>query len=146
MASFSTPGVFSATPLRLPPPAFAAAGSGFPADPILAVAALPPAREDGRARPWRQNPAGQEGRRAGRRDVEPRQGAPRYGDAAPPFDTAGAGSIHFLVQTLNQDLGPAVNPIVRHRDGPVLASDAYRRAGGDPAIYSEQPQLLRIAV
>ena len=140
MASLSAPLVFSATPVRLPPSAFAAAGSGSPAHPILAVAALPWTHAEGRARPSRQDPAGQEGDQASGRDLQPQRPARRRGDAV------GSGSIHFLVQVLNQDLGPAANPIVRHRDGPVLASDAYRRAGGDPALYSEQPQLLRIAV
>jgi len=146
MASFSAPLIISATPVRLPPSALAAAGSGSPAYPILAVAALPSTREDGRARAARRDPAGQENSRTNSRDFEPQRSAQWRGDPEAAFAAAGAGSIYFLVQVLNQDLGPAAGPIVRHRDGPVLASDAYRRAGGDPAIYSEQPQLLRIAV
>lgn len=144
MASFSTPLVVSATPVRLPPSA--RAGSGSPAYPISAIGALPPTREEGHARFARYDPAGQEGSRTSRRDLRSSEPALWRDDSERAFDATGAGSIYFLVQVLNQDIGPAAGPIVRHRDGPVLASDAYRRAGGDPALYSEQPQLLRISV
>jgi hypothetical protein len=62
--------------------------------------------------------------------------------AAPAF----VGSSLFLAQVLSQDLGPAGAVVALHRDGPTLGSDAYRRAGGEPVIYSEQPHVLRIAV
>lgn len=147
MASFSAPLVVSATPVRLPPTVRAGDGLGSPGHPISAIGALPPSREEGRARFARYyDPAGEEGNRTSRRDVKSLDPA-RWGDESDrTFDATGAGSIFFLVQVLSQDLGPATGPIARHRDGPVLASDAYRRAGGDPALYSEQPQLLRIAV
>lgn len=47
---------------------------------------------------------------------------------------------------LGQDLAPAQNALAQHRDGSILGSDAYRRAGGEPTLYSEQPRILRIAV
>jgi len=55
-------------------------------------------------------------------------------------------SSQFLAQIFGQDHGPAGNVVALHRDGATLGSDAYRRAGGEPVIYSEQPRILRIAV
>ena len=53
----------------------------------------------------------------------------------------------FLTQILGQSHGPDQPEGLRHdRDGPVKGSDAYRRAGGEPEVYSTSPTVFRIAV
>ncbi len=66
----------------------------------------------------------------------PRRGLP-YRGAAPGF----------VAQILGQASGPQPDqPLGRHRDAPVLGSEAYRRAGGEPALYRSDPALFRLAV
>lgn len=36
--------------------------------------------------------------------------------------------------------------LVQHRDGAAIGSAAYRRAGGEPQVFSEEPELFRLAV
>jgi hypothetical protein len=85
---------------------------------------------------------GGDSRASGRpvRLAEPLRGLPRalpYGGAAPGF----------VAQILGQASGPQPDqPLARHRDGPVLGSAAYRRAGGEPALYRSDPALFRLAV
>ena len=66
----------------------------------------------------------------------PRRGLP-YRGAAPGF----------VAQVLGQASGPQPDqPLLHHRDAPVLGSEAYRRAGGEPALYRSDPALFRLAV
>ncbi len=72
-------------------------------------------------------------------------------DALPqrfPGNFAGAhfAATPFLVQILGQGAGAPAGPLAQHRDGAELSSEAYRRAGAEPAHYSEEPALFRIAV
>ncbi|MEE9234127.1 MAG: hypothetical protein V3U28_01640 [Candidatus Acidoferrales bacterium] len=111
---------------------------------------LPP-REDARARQSRPGPVDSE--RSRKRDLrEVRQLVIRSGsDDLPqrfPGNFAGTrfASTHFLVQILGQGAGTPAGPLAHHRDGAELGSEAYRRAGAEPAHYSERPALFRIAV
>ncbi len=53
----------------------------------------------------------------------------------------------FLTQILGQTAGSEGAQGLRHnRDGPTKGSDAYRRAGGEPAVYPSSPTVFRIAV
>lgn len=133
------------TAIRLPVPAGSAPGDRSGVRPVFGAAPLP--RDETQARQPRQDAAEERGSRRVRTDQRPfgqthaRQ-QPTADFSAPAF----VGSSLFLAQVLSQDLGPAATVVALHRDGPTLGSDAYRRAGGEPVIYSEQPQLLRIAV
>ena len=56
------------------------------------------------------------------------------------------GSIGFLAQVFGQESGLRdPTPLGGHRDGPSLGSRAYRRAGADPELYSEDSALIRFA-
>jgi hypothetical protein len=58
-----------------------------------------------------------------------------------------AGSVAFLTQLLGQASETAqAHAVLGHRDGPSLGSEAYRRAGGEPALYRSDPALFQIAV
>ncbi len=111
---------------------------------------LPP-HEDARARQSRPGPVDSE--RSPKRDYrEVRQLVILSGsDGLPqrfPGNLAGAhfASTHFLAQMLGQGVGAPAGPFAHHRDGAELGSEAYRRAGAEPAHYSEEPALFRIAV
>jgi len=138
----------SAAAIRLPPPAGSAPGHGSEGRPVSAVFPPPQLREDTQARQPRQNLAeGRGGRTRGTDHTPFGRSRPRTSDSeAQSFSATGIVSSSFLAQVLGQDLGPAGNIVALHRDGPALGSDAYRRAGGEPAIYSEEPRLLRLAV
>ncbi len=111
---------------------------------------LPP-REDARARQSRPDPVDSE--RSRKRDHrEVRQLVIRSASDGLPHRIPGnfAGvhfiSTHFLVQMLGQGAGTPMGTLAHHRDGAELGSEAYRRAGAEPAHYSERPTLFRIAV
>ncbi len=56
-------------------------------------------------------------------------------------------SLPFVAQVLGQASGPrADQALLHHRDGPGRGSEAYRRAGGEPALYRSDPALFRIAI
>lgn len=136
------------TAIRLSLPAGAAPGDRSEVHPVYGI--TPPPRDETRARQPRQDTAEDRGSRV-RTDQRPfGQTRPRQTSAtdftAPAATPDFVGSNLFLAQVLSQKLGPAGTVVALHRDGPSLGSDAYRRAGGEPVIYSEQPQLLRIAV
>jgi len=146
MAGFSPPLVLQAgAAIRLPPAAPGAAGHGVEVRPVPGVLPPQPPREDSRARQPRQDLAENRGR--ARRDVHGAFAPARSRlQPAPSFAPGEFASSQFLAQIIAQDLGPAGNVVALHRDGPSLSSDAYRQAGGEPVIYSEQPRILRIAV
>jgi hypothetical protein len=111
---------------------------------------LPP-REDALARQSRAHPVDSErSRKHDHREV--RQLVIRSGSDGLAQRFAGnfAGthfaSTHFLAQMLGQGAGTPAGPLAHHRDGAELSSEAYRRAGAEPAHYSERPALFRIAV
>ncbi|MFQ5775932.1 MAG: hypothetical protein ACE5GS_15535 [Kiloniellaceae bacterium] len=133
-----------------PPPAsdaagvLAARGGRRTDEPVAAVARSTPPRNGVQGRHVRPDP----------RDAQRALGRGRAGPAGPGA-RAGAGpaaerplgaSARFLIQVLAQDLGPPAGPLAQHRDGAVLGSDAYRRAGGQPPLYSQRPTVFRITV
>jgi hypothetical protein len=80
-------------------------------------------------------------------------------DAVPKADRRAAGphleaaiatrpsgaSAGFMTQVLGQALGGEVSAgLPGHRDGAALGSDAYRRAGGEPALYPTGATLFRL--
>jgi len=93
-------------------------------------------------------------RQAGTQQPETRQPQVRRGLVPWSEETDGRGlrgpefgaSALFLVQVFGQDQAPPHIALMEHRDAAVLGSDAYRRAGATPPVYSEQPTLFRIAV
>ncbi len=86
-------------------------------------------------------------------DTKEYQGPPANGGPADP-DGAATGQTKlwnptagFLTQILGQAHGSDQPAGLRHdRDGPAKGSDAYRRAGGEPEVYSTRPTVFRIAV
>ncbi len=117
--------------------------------PVPGIQQILPPREDARARQSRPDPVDSE--RSRKRDYrEVRELVIRSGSNGLaqrfPGNFAGAhfASTHFRVQMLGQ--GAPAGPLAHHRDGAELSSEAYRRAGAEPAHYSEQPALFRIAV
>lgn len=52
----------------------------------------------------------------------------------------------FVVQLLGQEDSETRPPLARHRDGPRLGCEAYRRAGGEPPADCESAQVFQIAV
>ncbi len=111
---------------------------------------LPP-HEDARARQSRPGPVDSE--RSPKRDYrEVRQLVILSGSDGLPqrfpgyFAGAHFASTHFLAQMPGQGMGAPAGPFAHHRDGAELSSEAYRRAGAEPARYSERPALFRIAV
>ncbi len=105
-------------------------------------------RQDAPAR-FRARTAPEEARgsRAGPRSASaPPDSPPQAPDgrrAGAPF----AAATSFVAQVLGQAPEEEIeSPLLRHRDGPSLGSEAYRRAGGDPPVYTEAPSLFRLAV
>jgi hypothetical protein len=142
------PSVIILPPVAPGPERAAPGASGATASPrVSAVERIAPPREEARSRQPRPN-AG-EGERSRRREgrelrhLAVRSGA---GQAPQPFGAVRFAASRFLVQVLGQGSGPPAGPLAQHRDGAALGSEAYRRAGAEPAHYSEQPTLFRIAV
>jgi len=118
---------------------------------VPGIQRITPPREDARARQSR--PALVDSEPSRNRDHrEVRQLVIRSGSNDLPqrvsgnFAGAHFASSHFLVQILGQGAGTPAGPLAHHRDGAELGSVAYRRAGAEPAHYSERPALFRIAV
>lgn len=61
--------------------------------------------------------------------------------SAPGASTTFAAQLLGQASTRDEDRFPP-----HHRDGAELGSVAYRRAGGEPTIYSSEAALIRIAV
>lgn len=57
-----------------------------------------------------------------------------------------AHSAQFLVQLFGQDQPRSRIVAHQHRDAATHGSDAYRRAGATPPIYSEEATLFRVAI
>ncbi len=145
MASFSSPLTVSAgTLIRLPSPLPSGAGQAFEVRPIPGVVPPPPLREEPQARQSRQDLTEDRGR-ARRTDLAFGRSRPQH-TPAPSFVPEDFATSGFLAQILGQNPGSTTNIVALHRDGPTLGSEAYRRAGGEPTYYSEQPRILRIAV
>lgn len=117
------------------------------AKPVQAVTRIPHPRDDILARQPRQEARdgerSQEGARS--RDLVPPK---RPAEREPRHQRGGSGlnSSQFLVQVLGQNLGAATGALSGHRDGSALGSEAYRRAGAEPAVYTDQPTVFRVAV
>ncbi len=118
---------------------------------VPGIQRIMPPREDARARHSRPAPVDSErSRKHDHREV--RQLVIRSGSNDLPqrfsgnFAGADFATTHFLVQILGQGAGTPTGPLAQHRDGAELGSAAYRRAGAEPAHYSERPALFRIAV
>lgn len=128
----------------LPPESVAGGAGARRARAIVPLERPRPVREEAQRRFVRPGPRENE-RRAARADST----AARLPAARPRFafvhDGAARPSARFLVQALSQDLGAPRPALAEHRDGAVLGADAYRRAGAEPALYSEQPTVFRIS-
>lgn len=140
------------TPAANPPSAAASPLPGLarPADserrdqPVRPVERSHPARpaRDGRV----QRPDGREagGRQSDSATDRPLQRS-RSLVPAPEFRTPESSVAVFLVQVLGQDPGQPAHGLTGHRDAAALGSEAYRRAGGAPPVFPEDPAVLRIS-
>ncbi len=57
-----------------------------------------------------------------------------------------AGGLPSPAQALALADEPDTAALARRRDGPALGSLAYRQAGGEPVLYSQEPTIFRVAV
>ena len=62
-------------------------------------------------------------------------------------------SLGFMVQVLGQQSQAAresqtaqLSPLSQHRDGALIGSDSYRKAGGEPELLPEGATFVRLAV
>jgi len=103
-------------------------------------------------------PRGVGGRPAPRRDTHdpaaaphdqgpqrPRRSLPALLPHLEPAPSPGASS-GFLAQFLAQAGAEAGNAQPRHQGVSAQGSEAYRRAGGQPPLYSEEPIFIRLDV
>ena len=135
----------SASYALLPPDLAGARGGRDPA-----VRALEPPRALGDAlqRPVRHFVVGAEPEA----QKDPRPGVRGHTYRAPTDGHATAAASYpedsapFLVQLLGQDHEQPQVFVAEHRDAAALGSDAYRRIGATPPIYSEQPTLFSFAI
>ncbi len=97
-----------------------------------------------RARPKHQRPAPADIRTDQEAALDRPPGAFRKAAGPPPLSNPSAG---FLTQILDQAAAfTEPGGLRQDRDGPAKGSDAYRRAGGEPAVYPTSPTVFRIAV
>ena len=118
------------------------------ARPVQAVTRIAHRRDDVRTRQHRQGETGD-----GERSQESARSRDLVSLARParqqPRNPQGRASLvedPFLVQILGQNLNAPAGALSEHRDGPALASDAYRRAGAEPEPYPDRPAIFRVAV
>ena len=95
------------------------------------------------ARGFVAGPEAQGGRHAGPRGAAYTVPAGAEAESAAFYP---AESVPFLVQLLDQELGRPQVFVAEHRDAAELGSDAYRRIGATPPIYSEQPTHFSFAI
>lgn len=88
-------------------------------------------------------PETSEGRRAGLRTAAYAGAAGAEAEAPAFYPT---DSVPFLVQLLGQESERPQVLITEHRDAAELGSDAYRRVGAAPPIYTEQATLFSFAI
>jgi hypothetical protein len=112
--------------------------------PVPAVARIIDLREEARARQARRDPTGDPRRQERQRPQSPPVFARPTAGAGTPLDPASIASAHFLAQMLDQASGRAEGRLAGRRDGSLLSSDAYRRAGAQPAFYSTDAKVIRI--
>lgn len=114
--------------------------------PVAAVARITHSREDSRARQTHQNSPRGERSQTGEESPQSLSTSLQPASRAAPTPLAQQTAVaQFLAQMLNQDIGPIDTALAEHRDGPALGSTAYRRAGAEPPVYSEQPMLFRVS-
>ncbi|MEM7172120.1 MAG: hypothetical protein AAF530_18260 [Pseudomonadota bacterium] len=136
-----------------------------PVRPVPAIEAQPPSSQN--PRPAQQN-VQDRGKAEARQDftrqgLEPnpreiRNGRGGFTGSASQTATGTNSSTAFYLHQLGEEgsgqntedagLGRAQLSVVlaKHRDGLALGSGFYRRAGGEPEIFSEGPTLLRLAI
>lgn len=135
----------ASTPAPLPPSVVGFGASAVPAKASTARTVVPVARitePHEQIEPRRQRPQPD---RAEREARQPATGRNLPALRAEPAEDERVATNRFLAQLIGQQHGLEAG-FGRHRDGAALGSDAYRRAGGEPALYSDQPRLLRITV
>ena len=141
------------TPLVSPPNGTPSPPQGLarPADGDRRDLPVPPVERGHPARPVRddrpQRPDAREpGRRQARTEAAPDRPAQRSRALVLVAEeaTPASGLAVFLVQVLGQDRDPPAHGLSGHRDAAALGSDAYRRAGGTPPIFSDEPAVFRI--
>ena len=70
--------------------------------------------------------------------------APAY-DSGPFARRGETASSPFVAQLLAQQTASGEPVLAEHRDGPALVSGTYRKAGGDPPLYSPGPAIFRFS-
>ncbi len=127
---------------------------------VEAVTKIPPvrARDDqgNLQRRWED----QEAAAAERRPGQPPQGQTREGQAAQgpakgrQVSFSRLSSMPFMVQVLGQQSlaskglqpAPQSSTLSQHRDGALMGSEIYRKAGGEPELLPEDATFVRFAV
>lgn len=135
--------------LALPPPAWPAAACDpdGKARPVPAVTRVVGLRDDPHARrPRPESERSQSQRQSPRTAAAPDPaGAQSGATARAPARPAGS-TPQFLTQVFGQDMAHDADALARRRNGPALGSLAYRRAGGEPVLYSQEPAIFRVAI
>lgn len=97
-----------------------------------------------RARPKHHGPAPADIRTHQEAALDRPLGDFRKAAGPPPLSNPSAG---FLTQILGQATAfTEPDELRQDRDGPAKGSNAYRRAGGEPAVYPTDPTVFRFAV
>lgn len=122
---------------------------------VEAVAKTPPvrARDDqgNLQRRWED----QEAAAAERKAAQPGQGQAAQGPAkGRQVSFSRLSSMPFMVQVLGQQSlaakglqpAPQNSPLSQHRDGALMGSEIYRKAGGEPELLPEDATFVRFAV
>lgn len=121
----------------------AAAEAARPIEPTAAIDRDRPGPQDAHRRAWGQR--------------EHRTPASARGDAMPPvvagpsFDPGRlawgpTATSTFIAQQLGQESQSMSDEAVLPLRAASLGSDAYRRAGGEPPVYGDQPVVFRLSV
>lgn len=136
MTSIQNPTAAAAT-LSLPPAVLHLPAGAEHRLPVAAAAPIPDRRGE---------PAPALQPRVRERDARGSAPPPSQGARGAPVRAAQAPALGFLAQLAGGAQNGPVGALAWHRDGPALSSEAYRRAGAEPPVYSEQPRIFRITV
>lgn len=122
---------------------------------VEAVTKIPPlrARDDqgNLQRRWEDQEAAAAERRPGRAEREDAAQGPAKGRQV---SFSRLSSMPFMVQVLGQQAlaskglqpAPQSSSLSQHRDGALMGSEIYRKAGGEPELLPEEATFVRFAV